>query len=323
VGLAADLQMTQHSDALTIRSVRRASFVRLPRVSWTRPPRGTAAPIVLSLLPGLVLFAVFFAIPIGVLVVTSFTDWSLIGWHYIGAHNYRRLIHDWTLWVAARNTAIYAAAGVLVQVPLGCAAGIILSQKLPGWRVYRAILFIPFVISGAAYALVFSMVYNPRYGLLDGLLGWVGLNHHQDWLFDVHTALPAVIGTFVFILGFVMILVMAEIAAIPLELYEAAQVDGATLFQQHRRITLPLLRNVLGTCVLITVLGYLALFDIVYILTAGGPGNGTVTLVLYAYRIYTNGDWGYANAIGTFIVLAGAVLIVGVRRLFRIGERDL
>jgi ABC-type sugar transport system permease subunit len=139
----------------------------------------------------------------------------------------------------------------------------------------------------------------------------------------VHTALAAVIGTFVFIIGFVMILVMAEIAAIPVELYEASQVDGATAFQQHRRITVPLLRNVLGTCVLITLLGYLALFDIVYILTEGGPGDRTVTLVLYAYRVYTSGDWGYANAIGTFIVVAGALLIVAVRRLFRIGERDL
>jgi raffinose/stachyose/melibiose transport system permease protein len=301
----------------------KARLARRPRIAWQRPPRGTAGPILLSLLPGTALFVVFFLIPIGVLVVTSFTDWSLLGWHYIGAHNYGRLLRDSTLWTAARNTAIYAAAGVFIQVPLGCLAGIILSQKIPGWRVYRTILFVPFVISGAAYALVYSMVYNPRYGLLDSFLGLFGSNHQQDWLFNVHTALPAVIGSFVFIIGFVMILVMTEVAAIPLELYEAAQVDGASSLQQHRRITVPLLRNVLGTSVLITLLGYLALFDIVYILTQGGPGNGTVTLVLYAYRVYTTGDWGYANAIGTFIVLTGAVLIVATRRLFRIGERDL
>jgi raffinose/stachyose/melibiose transport system permease protein len=288
-----------------------------------RPPRGMAIPIAVSLLPGLVLFGLFFLIPIGVLVVTSFTNWSLLGWHYVGLSNYGRLVHDTTLWTAARNTAIYAAAGVLIQVPLGCIAGIILSQKIAGWRIYRTVLFVPFVISGAAYALVFSMFYNPRYGLLDSFLGWFGLNHHQDWLFNVHTALPAVVGTFVFILGFIMILVIAEIAAIPIDLYEAAQVDGATPIQQHVRITLPLLRNVIGTCVLITLLGYLALFDIVYILTAGGPGNGTVTLVLYDYKVYTNGDWGYANAIGMLIVVLGGILIVTVRRAFRIGERDL
>jgi raffinose/stachyose/melibiose transport system permease protein len=311
------------ADQIAIPPAARRGLIRMPHINWQRPPRGMGVPVVLSLLPGFVLFTVFFLIPIGVLVVTSFTDWSLIGWHYVGVDNYGRLIHDTTLRVAARNTAIYAAAGILIQVPLGCAAGIILSQKLPGWRVFRAVLFIPFVISGAAYALVFSMFYNPRYGLLDTALGWLGVHHHQDWLFDVRTALPAVVGTFVFIIGFVMILVMAEIAAIPQELYEAAQVDGATPFQQHRRITVPLLRNVLGTCVLITVLGYLALFDIVYILTAGGPGDRTVTLVLYAYRIYTGGDWGYANAIGTVIVVTGGVLIIAVRRMFRIGERDL
>jgi raffinose/stachyose/melibiose transport system permease protein len=311
------------ADQIAVPSAARWRPIRMPRINWQRPPRGMGIPVVLSLLPGLALFTVFFLIPIGVLVVTSFTDWSLVGWHFVGAGNYSRLIHDTTLWVAARNTAVYAAAGILIQVPLGCVAGIILSQKPRGWRVFRTVLFIPFVISGAAYALVFSMFYNPRYGLLDTALGWFGLDRHQDWLFDVRTALPAVVGTFVFIIGFVMILVMAEIAAIPLELYEAAQVDGATPFQQHRRITVPLLRNVLGTCVLITVLGYLALFDIVYILTAGGPGDRTVTLVLYAYRVYTGGDWGYANAIGTVIVVTGGVLIIAVRRLFRIGERDL
>jgi raffinose/stachyose/melibiose transport system permease protein len=288
-----------------------------------RPPRGMGGAIALSLLPGTALFATFFLVPIGVLVVTSFADWSVLGWRYIGLENYGRMIHDATFWKAARNTALYAAAGVFVQVPLGCAAGIILSQRVPGWRLFRTLLFIPFVISGAAYALVFSMFYNPRYGLLNTSLGWFGVNHQRDWLFDLNTALPAVTGTFVFILGFIMVLVMAEIAAIPVELYEAAQVDGATRLQSHLRITLPLLRNVLGTCVLITLLGYLALFDIVYILTAGGPGDATVTLVLYAYRAYTNDLWGYANAVGVFIVVTGAFLIVGVRRLFRIGERDL
>jgi raffinose/stachyose/melibiose transport system permease protein len=116
---------------------------------------------------------------------------------------------------------------------------------------------------------------------------------------------------------------MAEIAAIPTDLYEAAQVDGATVLQRHRRITIPLLRNVVGTCVLITLLGYLALFDIVYILTGGGPADRTVTVVLYSYRAYTSGDWGFANTVGTATIAAGAVLIIMTRRLFRIGERDL
>jgi raffinose/stachyose/melibiose transport system permease protein len=310
-------------DAHRLDRTRRAKLAGRVRSVGERPPHGTGWAIGLSLLPGLLLFGTFFLVPLGVLVVTSFSDWGVLGWHYAGLDNYRELLRDATFWKAARNTAVYATAGVFVQVPLGCAIGIILSQHLPGWRAFRTVLFIPFVISGAAYALVFSMFYNPRYGLLNSILGRLGLDAHHDWLFDLNTALPAVIGTFVFITGFIMILVMAEIAAIPVELYEAAQVDGASEFQRHVRITLPLLRNVLGTCVLITVLGYLALFDIVYILTAGGPGDATVTLVLYAYRAYTNGQWGFANAAGVFIVVVGAIAIVSIRRLFRIGERDL
>jgi raffinose/stachyose/melibiose transport system permease protein len=312
---------TLETHSLDIR--RHPSFPKRVLAARERPPRGTAGAIALSLLPGTLLFATFFLVPLGVLVATSFSDWSVLGWRYIGLENYEHLIRDATFWKAARNTAIYAAAGVFVQVPLGVVAGIILSQRPPGWRLFRTLLFIPFVISGAAYALVFSMLYNPRYGLLNSALGWFGLNDQHDWLFDLNTALPAVIATFVFILGFIMILVMAEIAAIPTELYEAARVDGATRLHSHVRITLPLLRNVIGTCVLITLLGYLALFDIVYILTAGGPGDATVSLVLYAYRAYINNQWGYANAVGVFIVATGALLIVGVRRLFRIGDRDL
>jgi raffinose/stachyose/melibiose transport system permease protein len=288
-----------------------------------RPPRGTGLPIALSLLPGACLFTVFFLVPLGVLAVTSFSDWNVAGWSYVGVDNYEAVFRDPTFWKAAQNTVIYAAAGVFIQVPLGCAAGIILSQRPPGWRIFRAVLFLPFVISGAAYALVFSIFYNPRYGLLDGALGAIGLDRHRDWLFGLQTALPAVIGTFVFIVGFVMILVMAEVASIPAVLYEAARVDGASALQQHRHITLPMLRNVIGTCVLITLLGYLALFDVVFILTAGGPGDATVTLVLYAYRAYTNDQWGYANAVGMCVVVTGAFLIICVRRGFRIGERDL
>jgi raffinose/stachyose/melibiose transport system permease protein len=283
-----------------------------------RTPLGMGWQVGLSLLPGLMLFTTFFLVPLGVLVVTSFADWSGFGFSLLGFDNYREMLGDTAFWKAARNTGLYAAAGVFIQVPLGVVVGIILAQHVPGWRVFRAIVFIPFVISGAAYALVFSVFYNPRYGVLDSVLGT-----SRDWLFDTTTALPAVAATFVFVIGFVVVLVMAEIASIPRELYEAAAMDGASALQRHRHITVPLLRNVVGTAVLITLLGYLALFDLVYILTQGGPDDATVTLTLYAFRAYSNDQWGYANAVGVFVVLSGLLLIVLVRRGFRIGERDL
>jgi raffinose/stachyose/melibiose transport system permease protein len=280
-------------------------------------------PIAVSIVPGLLLFLTFFVVPLVVLIITSLADWSGLGFRILGLDNFTTMVHDPTFWKAARNTMLYVAAGVFIEVPLGVLAGIILAQHVSGWRVFRTVLFIPFVISGAAYALVFSLFYNPRYGLLNTALGLAGLNHGQDWLFSTATALPAVAGTFVFILGFVIVLVMAEIASIPRELYEAAEMDGASPLQRQLRVTLPLLRNVIGTIVLITVLGYLALFDVVFILTKGGPNDSTLTLALYAYRAYVNNAWGYASAVGIVIVVLGLVLIVAVRRLFRLGERTL
>ena len=120
-----------------------------------------------------------------------------------------------------------------------------------------------------------------------------------------------------------MILVMTEVTAIPLDILEAAQVDGATRLQQQLKIVLPLLRHVIGTCVLLSLLSSLAFFDIVYILTSGGPNNATVTLTVYAFQQYTADQWGYANAIGVFIVVAGFIVIVAMKKLFRIGEREL
>ncbi|WCB93456.1 Diacetylchitobiose uptake system permease protein NgcF [Baekduia alba] len=280
-------------------------------------------PVALSILPGLLLFLAFYVVPLGMLVVTSFADWSGLGFHYLGVRNFTDMAHDATFWKAAKNTMLYVAAGVFVEVPLGVLAGVILAQHVRGWRVFRTVLFIPFVISGAAYALVFALFYDPTHGLLNSALGLVGLNHHQDWLFSTSTALPAVAGTFVFILGLVIVLVMAEVASIPRELYEAAEIDGASVVQRQLRITLPLLRNVIGTVVLVTVLGYLALFDVVFILTKGGPDDSTLTLALYAYKAYVNNAWGYASAVGIVIVVVGLVLILGIRRLFRLGERTL
>ena len=288
-----------------------------------RPPAGTRWAIACSLAPAVVLFSAFFLIPLGVLAVTSFADWGGLGFAFVGVENFTTMFGDATFWKAARNTAAYAAVGVLIQVPLGILVGIILAQGIPGWRVFRAIVFIPFVISGAAYAVVFSLFYNPRYGPLNNALGVFGLNREHDWLFSTGTALPAIAGTFVFILGFVVVLVMAEIAAIPRDLYQAAEMDGASAIQRQWHITVPLLRNVTGTLVLITLLGYLALFDLVFILTKGGPDDATVTLALYAYRAYANGAWGYANAAGLFIIACGLLLIVLVRRAFRVGERTL
>lgn len=281
-----------------------------------------AIPIALSVLPGVALFSIFILVPIGVLAVTSFSDWSVIGLHFIGTRNYGRLIHDSIFWKAFTNTVLYAAVGIFIQVPIGVVTGMILAQRIRGWRMFRAILFAPVVVSGAAYALIFANVYDSRYGLLNWALHFVGIGG-RDWLYGVNTALPAVAATYAFNAGFFMILVMTEVAAIPADILEAAEVDGTSRLRRQRYIVFPLLRHVIGTCVLLSLLSSLAFFDIVYILTSGGPNNATLTLTVYAFQQYTADSWGYANAIGVFIVLVGFIVIVTMKKLFRIGEREL
>jgi raffinose/stachyose/melibiose transport system permease protein len=287
-----------------------------------RAIHGMGRSVALSLLPGSLLFAVFILIPLAVLLVTSFTDWDARLIEFTWVDNYMRLVSDQVFWNAFGNTALYAAAGVLIQVPLGVAVGIVLAEHIRGWRIFRAVLFTPVVISGAAFALIFANVYNPRYGLLNWALDLVGIQG-PDWLFNVNTSLLAVSGTFVFNIGLFMILTMTEVAAVPIEILESAQVDGASRIQRRIHIVIPLLRHVTGTCVLLSLLATLGFFDIVFILTRGGPADTTVTLAVYAYRLYTAGQWGYANTVGVLIVVAGFLLIMLMRRLFRIGDRDL
>lgn len=278
--------------------------------------------VAVSLLPALALFTLFFLVPVVVLAVTAFSHWGGVDFVFAGVDNYGQMFADPVFWKATSNTLFYCAASIFIQVPLGVAVGMTLAMKVPGWKIFRTIIFIPFVISGAAYALVFSMFYNPSYGLLNNLLAPV-TGGQRDWLFDSGTARWAVAGTFVFIIGFVVVAVMAEVAAIPTELLEAAEADGASLMQRQRFIVLPLLRNIIGTVILVRLLVDIGMFDLVYILTAGGPNDATTTLALYAYRAYVQGQWGYANAVGSVILLLGASLIVTVRRVFRIGERAL
>ena len=293
---------------------------RRPRLESATPGMGRG--IALSLVPAVLLFGAFFVVPLGVVLVTSISDWGPLGLEFTGLENYRILFADAAFWSAVRNTALFAAAAVFIQVPVGVAVAVVLARRFRGWRLLRTIYFLPNIVSGAALALVYVTFYNPRYGLLNQVLGAAGLDGTRDWLFDVDTALPAVAATWVFTAGLVIVLVMAEIAAIPEEVYDAARVDGASRWAQTRHITLPLLRNAIGVCVILVLLFTLAYFDGVYIMTGGGPADRTLTLSLYAFQEYSNSNWGYANAVGVLLIALGLVAIVAVRRGFRIGERD-
>lgn len=280
--------------------------------------------IFLSLLPALVLFVTFLALPFAMILATSFYQWDASGLTFIGVRNYVELWDSRSFTSAMGNTAIWVSAAVFIHVPLAVVVAIILSRKIRGWKIFRTLFFLPNIVSFSALAIVFLGFYNARYGALNMVLADLGLEHLQtDWLFNYDTALFALIATWIFHVGLYMIIVMAEIAAIPEDLYEAAIIDGANELQQDFHITLPLLRNVIGTCMILTVTQSLIYFEGIFLTTGGGPANATLNLSMATYRAFEDYDWGEANAIGIHILGLGVVAVIAIRKLFRIGETYL
>ncbi len=279
--------------------------------------------IALSLAPAVLLFSIFFLLPLGAVIYTSFYDWNLSGLSFVGLENYREMFDERAFQKAVRNNLIWSAAVIFLHVPLATFAAILLSEKMPGWKVFRTLFFIPNMISWAALALIYrNVVYNPQWGLVNSVLERVGLESLQrQWLADLTWALPAVIATWMFNIGLWMVIIMAEIASIPGSLYEAAEIDGATRPQQVRHITLPLLRNVIGTCMILSVSIGLVSFEVIFLMTEGGPANETMNLAMHLYNKFTFTQFGYANAIGVFLIGLGFLLMMILNRAFRVGEQ--
>ena len=278
--------------------------------------------IYLSILPAFIIFSVFMVLPILMLITTSFTRWRTSGITFAGVSNYVRLVNDPAFWKAITNTGIWVGAAALIHVPLAVLVAMILSRKMRGWKIFRTLFFLPNIVSYASLAIVFGAAYNPRYGIINNALDALGFRR-QDFLFQTDTALAALILTWLFMVGLYMIIVMAEIVAIPESLYEAAAIDGATRTQQDIFITLPLLRNVVGTCVILAVTGSLVYFEGILLLTNGGPRNATLNLPMFAYQKYQLFEWGYANTIGVVIFILGLLSIATIWKLFNVGKRDL
>lgn len=277
--------------------------------------------IYISLLPALVLFGLFFIYPIVTLGWSSFFLWNLREMTFVGLENYVRLMLDEAFLTALRNTAVWLAVAMFLHVPLGVLVAIILSKQFRGWKLFRTFFFLPNVVSIAAWAILYRNAFNPRFGLINNILESVGLETFtRAWLSNSDTALAAVIFSWFFNIGFYMIICLAEIASIPGELYESARIDGATETQQDRYITLPLLRRVIGTCMVLAVSLSLVGFEYIFLMTRGGPANATMTLPFYIYRLYTVPRFGYSNLVGLVTLLLGFATILVVQRIVKFRE---
>ncbi len=292
-----------------------AGGARRPRRSRAARPRERYRPrevltAAVFLAPAVVILAVFVGYPIVSGAYLSLTSWDGFGTvqEFIGLQNYATLLHDPQFWNSALVTAVYATGVSVLSVASGLMIALLLDAPMRGLGLYRGIYFLPVVTSSVAAAIIWRYMLDPS-GVVNTALGTIGLPT-PDWLGERWTALGALTLLTVWKnLGFNAILYLTALQAIPVSVGEAAQVDGAGTLRRVRSITLPLLRPMTFFVVVQALITTFQSFDLVYVLTGGGPSGGTEVLGMLMYRhAFRLGNFGYGAAIA-FTTLA---LVLGV-----------
>lgn len=278
----------------------------------------------LFLLPGLLGLLVFTIGPLLASLVLTLFQWDLLTPpKFVGFANFVRISQDKTFWSALRHTLGFIA-GYLPLV-IVCSLGIALALNAPlrGIVVIRTAFFLPVVSSWVAVALLWSWLFNPKFGLVNYVLSLLGVAG-PGWLFDPVWAMPAIILTSVWKdLGFVMVLFLAGLQAIPHDYYEAASLDGANRWQQFIAITLPLLAPTSFFVTIISLINSFQVFDQVWVMTEGGPAGATTVLVEQVVkRAFRYGEMGYASAISWVLFAIVFVVTLLQFRLQRTGAVD-
>lgn len=230
--------------------------------------------------------------------------------HWIGWGNYRELMVDPEFWSAMSKSAVYGFTSVIAQLALGLVFALLLHRQFRGRGVVRAAVLLPYMLPTASVALVFALMFNNLYGIVNRVLvGWGVLDKPVLFFGDPHWAMPAVVAVAVWKwTPFAVIVLLARLQAIDDTLYESASVEGASRFQSFRDITLPSLRSSIFLIVLLRGIWMFNKFDIPYLLTFGGPNNATETLPIYGYNVFFQ---QFAQGRGAAIaVLMSAVLLV-------------
>lgn len=279
--------------------------------------------------PAVVLFGVFIILPAAVAFGMAFINWNGISHAtFAGLGNFRRAFADGAYWTAILHNIIYAVGTVVGKFVVSLGLALILNEAIPARTFFRTVLFLPVVLSFVAIGMLWSFIYSYNIGLLNDVLHALGLGVlSHDWLGDPHTALAAVIIVDIWKwFGFHMIIFLAGLQAIPNEVYEASRIDGANWWHQLTAITLPLIVPVATINILLSLSGAFNVFDIVYIMTTGGPNNATDVAMLEIYtQAFQFNKYGYASALSVIQLLivaavsAGTILLIG-RRTAMVGH---
>jgi ABC-type sugar transport system permease subunit len=257
------------------------------------------------LFPGFLGWLVFIGLPTIAAFVLAFYRYNLLTPpKFVGLRNFEKLLRDDVFHAALINTVTFTVATVAASVVIGLVLAVLTDRALKGFVFLRSMLLLPYVVIMAGVAVVFRFIYLPDRGLIDGLLAMVGLDG-PNWLTSEQWAMPALIILSVWKgFGYNMILFLAGLQNIPSNLYEAAEIDGASAWHRFWFITLPMLSPTMFFVIVISIIGSFQVFDQAYLMTNGGPGTATTTLVMYIYQLgFKNFDMGYASAVALVLFL--------------------
>ncbi|MBA2943293.1 sugar ABC transporter permease [Paenibacillus sp. CGMCC 1.16610] len=275
--------------------------------------------------PALAVFLLFFITPTLIGFYYSFTDWNInaVQIRFNGLDNYIELFKEPRLKTALINTLIFAAVVTLMQNFLGLGLALILNEALKLRNLLRMIFFLPYVIAPIVIGYIFRAIYHPEHGIVNTVLDAVGLHvMAQDWLNDPKYALFSIILTDLWrVAGFSMVVYLAGLQFIPKDLIESSSMDGAQYWQRFRSIIFPLLAPALTVNVLLSMIGSMKVFEMVMVLTEGGPGYTTEVFYTYIRGMFSTGLFGYATAVN--VVLFVLVTIVGVPVLMAMKKREV
>lgn len=251
--------------------------------------------------------------PLLLALYMSFTDWPLLGEaQFIGLDNYKAIFQDAEFWRVVGNTFTFSAGLVPLNIMLALGLALLLVRKLPGIGIFRTAIFVPVMTSLIVWAIVWKYLFATDTGFINQILQMFGITG-PSWLYNPQLAMPVVIVTSVLKnVGLNMVLFIAALQQVPIHLYEAARLDGASRTRQLFQITIPMISPTVFLTTLLTIIGSLKVFGQIYVMTQGGPDNSTKVLVYYIWeRAFKNFEFGYASALAFvlfFIILVFTLL---------------
>ncbi|WHX48261.1 sugar ABC transporter permease [Paenibacillus woosongensis] len=269
--------------------------------------------IVFALLPALLIYALFVFVPVIWSAYYGFFNWSGIGEaKFIGVKNYVEILQDPVFWRSLKNNFIFVLAAVFGQVPIALVLAVLLHKSNMIQRFLRSAIFLPMVLSTVVIGMIWQYIYHPQIGILNFLLESLGLESWKlQWLSDnkiaIYSLLPPLIWSFV---GLYLIIFISALQNIPGEVHDAAKIDGASGLRKLVSISIPMIWGTIQVAIILCISGSLKSFDLVYIMTKGGPAHATELLATYMYNsTFTSYRYGFGSAISTTIVVISLLLI--------------